>query len=775
MKKLFSILTVAVFVVNCSAVTSKITKHKSMDDFSKGKTKDTVINSRGNITLAGATQVLTEDFNDVWVINSILQTKDGSIYIGTSPNGQIYRYKDGKTICIYPVRESRRFPDINPVKEKASKTQTKEPDKPDEPNEPNEPNKPNEPKSGTTQLILPKSAEKRLQNLHIFKLALDAWGKVLAGISGDKCCLTRFDGKNFETVFEPNDTSYIFAIELDKNGNIFLGTGPNGKIWRLDSKGRNPQLIYTCKDKNVLCLAAGKDGFLYAGTDIRGLVYKISPEKRTASVLYDSSENEITDLLFDNKGNLYAAATSYKSIKSQFKEEEAELKPFAPGRPEDKDAEEQESKLPAAGGISLKIANTGSDNQRPAELPKPPESLKRGRESSASHIYKIDPNGFVTDIFSRTAVFFALHLQNNNLLVGTGNKAQMYSINPQTEIETLVYEDEVASQITDIISAGSDAYFCTANPPRLILLKSKYAVKGSFESALVDAGQPAQWGKLQLDADIPNQTKVLLSARSGNVEDVNDPTFSTWTEPLIITTPIDLTVPLGRFCQYKLILQGNADSTPVIREVAVASVIPNLAPKVTEVTVGKPDKKADPGVFKIDFKVEDENEDRLIYKIDFRKKGRTGWIELKDELDKPTFDWDSRTVEDGIYEIRITASDELSNDQSTKLTGSRISEPVTVDNTAPVIETHKLQVSDAKAVLDLKIKDQYSVIESLSYAIDSNEKWISSLPKDGIFDTTQEDFTITIADLKPGRHVLALKVSDVEGNTMYKTFDIEIK
>jgi hypothetical protein len=366
-------------------------------------------------------------------------------------------------------------------------------------------------------------------------------------------------------------------------------------------------------------------------------------------------------------------------------------------------------------------------------------------------------------------------MQNNNLLVGAGNKAQLYSINPQTEIETLIYEDRTASQITDIIGAGPDIYFCTANPAKLILLKSKYAAKGSFESGLINAGQPAQWGKLQLEADIPDKTKVLLSARSANVEDINDPTFSPWTEPVKITTPVDLTVPLGRFCQYKLILEGNAELTPVIREVAAAYVIPNLAPKVTEVTIGKTDKKANPGILKVDFKAEDENGDQLIYKIDFRKTGRSGWIKLKDELDKPTFDWDSRTTEDGIYELRITASDELSNDQSTKLTGSRVSEPLTVDNTAPAIEKHALQVSDAKTILHLKIKDQYSVIESLSYTVDSNEKWISALPEDKIFDTTEEDFTITVADLKPGQHVLALKISDVEGNTMHKTFDIDIK
>ena len=114
MKKLFSILTITVFVVNlsavtdCSAVTSKITKHKSIDDFSKGKTQDTVINSRGNIMLAGATELLAaEDFNNVWVINSILRADDGSIYVGTSPDGKIYRYKDGKTTCIYQLEKQQ--------------------------------------------------------------------------------------------------------------------------------------------------------------------------------------------------------------------------------------------------------------------------------------------------------------------------------------------------------------------------------------------------------------------------------------------------------------------------------------------------------------------------------------------------------------------------------------------------------------------------------------------------------------------------------------------
>ncbi|MDP2933605.1 MAG: hypothetical protein Q8N81_05770, partial [bacterium] len=425
---------------------------------------------------------------------------------------------------------------------------------------------------------------KHLANEHIFRLAIDSGGNLLAGISGDKCRLLRYDGKKLETVFEPepNQASYIFAITLDKAGNIFLGTGPKGQVWKLDNKCRNPQLIYTCQDKNVMCLIIGKDGFIYAGTDTRGLVYKISVEKKNASILYDSGENEITDLLFDSSGNLYAAATSYKSIKAQLKGRSEPKKPLALGKPESRESEESPDSA-ADQGTSLKIANAPQDS-KPAQSPMPAE-LARGKSSGAeSHIYKIDPNGFVTDIFKETAVFFTMYLQNDQIMLGTGNKAQLFSINPKTETEIMVYEDKQSSQITDIRKFGNDIIFSTANPPKLVTLKSSFAPQGDYESSLIDAGQPAQWGKLQIEADIPDDTKILLSARSGNVEDINDPTFSAWTQPVKIVEPVDLAVPLGRFCQYKLILNGTNTAAPTIREVAAAFVIPNLAPRVMEVT-----------------------------------------------------------------------------------------------------------------------------------------------------------------------------------------------
>jgi hypothetical protein len=318
-------------------------------------------------------------------------------------------------------------------------------------------------------------------------------------------------------------------------------------------------------------------------------------------------------------------------------------------------------------------------------------------------------------------------------------------------------------------------YLGTANPAKLIKLGSGFASEGTYDSDLVDAGQPAKWGKLQIEADIPQGCKVQVASRSGNVKDVNDPTFSDWTELVEITQPVQLHCPLGRFCQYKLVLQSKDGSqTPIIREIAVASSVPNLAPKVESVDVSPIAGAGKQGEFKISYKAKDDNSDKLIYKIDFRKIGRTSWIELKDELEAASFEWDGKTVEDGRYEVRVTASDERSNNTITKLTGSRISEPIVVDNTAPVIKRHSIDKDKQTITLKLQVSDEFSAIGRLNYTVDSNEKWKGTMPDDLVYDTTDEDFTIVIDKLKSGEHIIAVKISDSVGNIIYKTFEVKV-
>ncbi|MHC4425568.1 MAG: hypothetical protein ACYSYV_05655 [Planctomycetota bacterium] len=739
----------------CVAVSSKVTRHTSSSDLLKGKTEKVVIGSRGTIQLGRAAEALIKEFKgfaDVWSINSIV-VSGGTVYFGTSPNGGIYKYNLNKLTKIYPL-------EANQVQSEKKASDEEEPD------------------SKVVEI------EEYLSNEHIFAMATDVAGRLLAGISGKECRLCRFESDKMETVFEPNDAKYIFAIAIDDGGSIYLGTGPEGKIYRLSSLGKKPRLCYDSRDKNILSLAIGQEGSIYAGSDSRGLVYKINPRTQKATVLYDSDQPEITALLSveDSKSNagLYAAATSAKIAQTQTQFAASTFGRPSAGRPETP-AEKDESSGENNDIRKLEIANTKKPTgSKPAQVP--PPIAKGTKPGKASHIYSITKDGFVTDAFGQAAVFFCLAQQDGKLLVGTGNDAKLFSVDPGLEQQAVIYEDEQASQITAIAAAGDDVYLGTANPAKLMKLGSGFASEGTYTSDLIDAGQPAKWGKLQLEADIPQGCKVRVASRSGNVKDVNDPTFSQWSEPVEVTEPIQLRCPLGRFCQYRLVLQSRDGSeSPLIREIAVASTVPNLAPKVRSVTVGRITAAGKKGFFKISYVTKDDNGDKLIYEIDFRKLGRTSWIELKDELEAGSFEWNGRTVEDGRYEVRITASDQRSNTTSTKLTGSRISEPVVVDNTGPVIEdiktTSARKNNGQHRIIEIEVSDELSAIGKLEYTIDSNADWIGTVPDDLVYDTTDENFTVEIdaeKDLPKGDHVLTIKVSDAVGNTTYKTFEINV-
>ena len=737
---LTAVLVCLVFSSASPAVSSKITRHASSSDLLKGEAKDVVISSRGTVQLGSAWEALVKEFEDVWSVNSIV-VSGGTIYVGTSPNGGIYKYSLGKLTKIYPEKTQKK-----PTRKKA-----KEHKATDDSNDANS-----------------VEDEEHLSNEHIFAMATDVTGRLLAGISGDKCRLCRFKNNKYEVIFELDEDKYIFAIAIDAGGNIYLGTGPEGKVYQFNPSGKKSQLIYDSQDKNILSLAAGQDGFIYAGSDSRGLVYKINPRTKTATVLYDSDQPEITALLFTEDGDLHAAATSAKIVQAQTKF--AAQLPLA-GRPEAKATKPTSA---GEGGLKLKIANIkAATGKTPAKRPTPPR--KPARRGQASYIYKITKDGFVTDIFSEAAVFFCLEEQDKKLLVATGNNAQLFTVDPASEQEAITYEDEQASQITAVAVRKDAVYLGTANPAKLIKLGSGFTSKGTYTSDLIDAGQPAQWGKLQIEADIPQGCSILVASRSGNVKDVNDPTFSDWSELVEVTQPVQLRCPLGRFCQYKLVLQSKGGlKSPIVREIAVASSVPNLAPKVESVGVSRIAATGKQGAFKISYKAKDDNGDKMIYKIDFRKVGRTNWIELKDELEADNFEWDGKTVEDGRYEVRVSASDERSNTTTTKLMGSRISEPVVVDNTPPVIKRHSIDKDSKTITLNLQISDEFSAIGRLQYTVDSNVKWKGTLPNDMLYDTTDEDFTIVIDKLEAGEHIIAVRISDSVGNIIYKTFEVNI-
>ncbi|MCE5187231.1 MAG: hypothetical protein LLF76_14005 [Planctomycetaceae bacterium] len=724
------LLAAGLFLVPASltlGVTSVMTRHRSGSDFLKGEAKNILIDSAGTLRLARQSRPVEvgELLNGAWSIHTLLADASGAIYLGTGPAAKVIRLADGKSEQVYPVLPS----DVMAPKEPAG-------------------------------------------NEHVFALARDVAGRLLVAVSGKAGRLVRL-GVEPETVFQDERVQYIFAMALDAENNIYLATGPNGLLIRLDAFAQNPQVLFDAKDHSLLSLAV-RDGIVYAGGDQRGLVYRIDPQTGRATVLYDSDQDEIPSLFVDEQGNIYAAATTAGAAMLQLQTQTPALKK-TPGRPDTETGSGSAALAEQVTPPSSSEKTEKKDEAAPAQQAPPPPPAR-----AAGHIYKINPEGFVTDVFSEMAVLYSLTQSEGKLWLGTGSKGQLFTVDPLTEEAAVLYEDKTSSQVTAVCHVNGAAYVGLSNPARLVRIGAELAPQGTFESAFLDAGQPARWGKLQIEADIPPASKVLMSCRSGNVNDPNDQTFSPWSPEVELTEAAVLSCPPARFCQYKLTLTASPDGkTPVVREVAAANVVPNLAPRIAAVKAERSRDKKKLYAFDISFAAGDENKDALEYRVEFRKVGNKVWIPLADELEQPRYEWDSRTVEDGRYEARVTASDRKSNTPETTLTGSRISDPFVIDNTAPEVTQSDIAIlargaGGYDALVKLTVQDALSVLGSVQYTVDSNEKWQTALPDDLVYDTLTETFSIRIEKLKPGPHVIAVVVGDDAENTRYKSWEVNV-
>lgn len=96
---------------------------------------------------------------------------------------------------------------------------------------------------------------------------------------------------------------FIFSMVRDKSGNLYLGTGHEGKVFKVDPQG-NGSLYFQTKELDVYALALDSLDNLYAGTSPDGKVYKITGPSQSTEFC-DPEDKYLWSLLFDEAGNLY--------------------------------------------------------------------------------------------------------------------------------------------------------------------------------------------------------------------------------------------------------------------------------------------------------------------------------------------------------------------------------------------------------------------------------------------------------------------------------------
>ena len=162
------------------------------------------------------------------------------------------------------------------------------------------------------------------------------------------------------------------------------------------------------------------------------------------------------------------------------------------------------------------------------------------------------------------------------------------------------------------------------------------------------------------------------------------------------------------------------------------------------------------------WKADDPNGDTLAYDVYYRRVADTRFRLLKKGLTDSVLAWDTTTVPNGRYVIKVVASDAPSNPAGVALVGEKESVPFDVDNTPPTVTVSVLHNSPAR--VRVVVKDDSSIVRKTEFSVDG-AKWQEVHPLDGINDSLEETYEFTLGEVTgPGPHVVVVRASDLLGN-----------
>ena len=300
-----------------------------------------------------------------------------------------------------------------------------------------------------------------------------------------------------------------------------------------------------------------------------------------------------------------------------------------------------------------------------------------------------------------------------------------------------------------------------------------------WTSKVLDAGIRAHFGRLFWRATGP----IEMSTRTGNTQ-VPDKTWSDWSAPL--AAPGKVTSPAARFVQVRS--RFARDSGAIVSQVTLPFVTDNLRAVVTSVDVvpknatpvaktRSPPRVASPNAtrasIKVSWKVDNPDGDALRYRLSYRLDGQNTARDITrpdEPLTKTELDWDTASLPEGTYRLRVEASDEAANPPDRTFRHALESSAFVIDNTPPVFRSLAAQGRRIHG----DAVDAVGPIARIDISVDGRSDWHPYLPIDGVFDESVEAFDFDVSPFVPtGNHLVAVRVFDQAGNSVVR--DVEVK
>ncbi|MGB2753993.1 MAG: WD40 repeat domain-containing protein [Phycisphaerae bacterium] len=770
----------------------------NQEDFAEGEADGVVWTSLGTLRLGRALDSLLDETEGVDYVAKIAEAPDGALFAVTGGAGRVYRI-DGDKVALYATLPDKFLFSCAGGPDGVLYVG-----------------------SGGTQgriwrLTPQKEGEPKQEVLFEDEKVKYIWDLVclpdgaLAAATGDEGKLLRINRDGKSDVLLDSEEKHLLCLALAPDGALYAGSDGAGLVYRwVDKKAF---LLYDAEEPEITGLALDADGNLYAGassgTGGRGGGAEISAGTTTIRILPVPER---------------APEDAFSTDEKQFPEAAPEQD--SPGEPESKSAD-----VSGEAGATSDAEVAAPSEAPPAPQPiqsladKLQEAMLAARRTVAritgggpgggvgNRVYRITPRGIVTPIFEGPdQMILALAVAGGRLLVATGRKAHIYEVTLAGEPEDACVAGMDPKQAMALaVTRAGRIVVGTASPGRLYGLSKGFAREGTFTSQVHDAGGSATWGVLEWIARTPGGAQVRLATRTGNVGDPEKGLWSDWSKDLG-ASPAAIPSPAGRYIQFRVTMQTRDDAaTPTLEQFEAAYLRANEPPRIASVGEQAPPERsvqaqamerlrqtmqararssgnstqppqpqpAQPQgpqpIRLLVWQATDPNGDRLTFDLYFRGQGEPNWIRLEKNLVQPPFPWDTSTVADGWYEIRVVASDRLDNPADTALEDARVSDPILVDNTPPLIEKVETEVRGGEVTVRFVVRDATGWITEAAYAVDSAEDWHAIAPADGLFDSPREEIRFVVRDLPKGPHRLAIRASDKAGNIARAATTVTVK
>ena len=594
----------------------------------------------------------------------------------------------------------------------------------------------------------------------------------------------KVDAKGQATTFFDPEDKYIWSLLVDRDGSVFAGTGDKGTVYKITPDGKG-QVLFSTKSAHSVALAFDQNHQLLVGTGAPGRIFRVDAAGK-GFLLLDTTYQEIHALRVDPKGVIYAAAQSARSQGGS----DAPADTVTMGTP---------TVTPSIPNVSTEITSiavvdTGAGQGGGSAT----ASDRKGTMSGA--IYRVQPDGLWDEMWTmKDDAPYDVAIENDGgLLVATGAKGKLFRLSG-SPVNPVLLTRVPAQQATALARVADRTVIATANPGMLMQLSATRATKGTFESDVKDAKLVSTWGVIAWRAQAPTGTKVEVATRSGNTK-TPDEAWSDWSSPYATPEGSAITSPKARYLQWRAVLTGTPTAAPVMTSVSSAYLPRNIRPQVTSITVHPPgvvfqkpyssgeteiagldDEQQDKrgasaaagspalgrkifqrGLQTFQWKADDDNNDDLSYDVSYRREGDTTWRLLKSDLRDALLVWDTTSVPNGTYVLKVSASDRRSNPTDLALAGELESSSFDIDNVAPTVQIAAPRKDGARFVVTADVRDADSTIAKVEYSLDA-QRWQQAFPRDGILDGRQESFDVRL-DAEAAGHTLVIRVTDALGN-----------